>query len=142
MAVFAYPVNVKPDSPGFMATFDDFDRAVTHGDTADEALAWAVDLLETMVSYRISEGLDLPRPSPAKGRPLAHLSPLSAAKAGLYMAMREAGVSRAELARRLGWHMPQVARLFDLRHRSRMDQIQQALATLGKRLIVEVHDAA
>jgi hypothetical protein len=35
-----------------------------------------------------------------------------------------------------------VDRLFDLRHRSQIEQIDQALRTMGKRLDVSVHDAA
>jgi antitoxin HicB len=56
--------------------------------------------------------------------------------------MREAGLRKADLARRLGWHVPQVDRLLDLRHASRIDQIEAALAALGKRLVIAVRDAA
>jgi len=42
------------------------------------------------------------------------LSALGMAKAALYEAMREQVVGRAELARRLRWHLPQVARVLDL----------------------------
>jgi len=70
------------------------------------------------------------------------LPALSAAKLALYEAMREAGVRKADLARRLDWHMPQVDRLLDLRHASRMDQLETALAVLGKKLVLEIEDAA
>lgn len=142
MTVFAYPATLFPDAPGFRTTFEDFVSGVTHGATRQEALAHAADLLETMVSYRIAKGLDLPRASPARGRPIVRLAPLSAAKAGLYMAMREAGVGKAKLARRLGWTRTSVARLLDLRYHSRMEHVDRALAALGKRLAVEVRDAA
>jgi antitoxin HicB len=56
--------------------------------------------------------------------------------------MREAGVSNGELARRLGWQDPQIDRLLDLNHASRLDQIETALAALGKRLDVRMSDAA
>jgi antitoxin HicB len=39
-----------------------------------------------------------------------------------------------EPARRLGWHAPQVDRLLDLRHASRLDQLDRALRAVGKRL--------
>jgi len=51
-------------------------------------------------------------------------------------------VSKAELARRLGWHGPQVDRVFDLNHRSTIEHIDQALRAIGKRLDVSVRDAA
>mgnify|MGYP001497239528 CR=1 FL=1 len=52
--------------------------------------------------------------------------------------MRREGVHKAELARRLHWHKPQVDRLFDFRHASRMDQLESAFLALGVRLNVEV----
>ncbi|HJU20382.1 MAG TPA: hypothetical protein VJ770_28335 [Stellaceae bacterium] len=84
-------------------------------------------------------------PSPSEPGPREALVPLSAlgmAKTALYEAMREQGVGRTELARRLRWHLPQVARVLDLRHSSRMEQIEAALAALGLRLIIEVARAA
>lgn len=68
------------------------------------------------------------------------LPALTAAKLALYETMRSQGVRKAELARRLGRHMPQVDRLLDLHHASRLDQVEAALAALGKRLSVGVHD--
>lgn len=90
----------------------------------------------------MADNARIPRPSPARGRPLIALSPLSSAKLGLYIAMREGRISKSELCRRLGWNMPQVARLLDLRHASRLDLVDEALAALGKRLEVTVRDAA
>jgi antitoxin HicB len=58
------------------------------------------------------------------------------AKLGVYRTMTEQGVKKAELARRLGWHMPQVDRLFDLRHASKLDQIEAAANVLGKHIHV------
>ena len=86
-----------------------------------------------------------PLPVPSKAEPREELVPLSAlgmAKAALYDAMREQGVGRTELARRLRWHLPQVARVLDLRHASRMEQVEAALAALGLRLIIDVARAA
>ena len=51
-------------------------------------------------------------------------------------------MSKAELARRLNCHMPQVDRLLDLRHASRLDQMEAAFRALGKQLSVDVRDAA
>jgi antitoxin HicB len=56
--------------------------------------------------------------------------------------MREAGVRKADLARRLGWQKSQVDRLLNLSHASRLDQIEQALGALRKRLVIAVEDAA
>jgi antitoxin HicB len=49
-----------------------------------------------------------------------------------------AGITRAELARRLDMHRPQVDRLFDIDHASTVGQLEQACKQLGVRLALEV----
>ena len=110
--MLAYPVILEPDDNGtLLVTFPDVPEAVTFGEDEADALKRAVDALETMLAARIADREDVPLPSPAAGRPCAVLSALATAKVLLYRAMREAGVSNAELARRLGWQGPQVERL-------------------------------
>jgi antitoxin HicB len=133
----AYPAQLEAEGDGgYVVTFPDFGLGATQGDSLDEALVQAADLLETMVANYMAEGWDLPAPSAAAGRPLVRLAPLVAAKAEVYRAMRAAGVSKAELARRVGVSPQQAQRLFDIRHASRLDQIDAALAALGRRLVV------
>ena len=67
---------------------------------------------------------------------------MAAAKLAIYQAMREKGVSQVELARRLGCDPKDIRRLLDIMHRSRLDRLEEALAALGKRLVVEILDAA
>jgi antitoxin HicB len=70
------------------------------------------------------------------------LPPQVVAKLAIYQAMRAPGLSQAALAERLGCDPRQVRRLLDLDHRSRLDQLEAALAALGKRLVLDVEDAA
>ncbi len=46
------------------------------------------------------------------------------------------GVSKAELARRLGSHLPQVHRALDVQHRSGLGQMDAALGAIEQRLHV------
>jgi antitoxin HicB len=55
-----------------------------------------------------------------------------------FLDVPEKGMKKAELARRLGWHMPQVDRLFDLKHASNIEQIEAAAGVLDKRVLAEV----
>jgi len=142
MPIVAYPVELEPDDGSVKAEFPDFGTGVTYGKTREKALANAADLLETMISHRIAEGMDLPRPSPVRGRPLVYLPPLAAAKTLLNVELRRSGMAKAELARRLGWHMPQVMRVLDPRHKSNLEQIEAAFRILGKSITIGVHDAA
>jgi antitoxin HicB len=140
----SYAAALFPDPDGgFTVTFRDVPEAITEGDTREEALLRAEDALESALAMYIAAKEPLPASSqPEPGEALVPLSALGMAKTALYEAMREQGVGRAELARRLRWHLPQVSRLLDLRHASRMEQVEAALAALGLRLIIDVARAA
>ena len=135
-----YPVilQTQPEG-GFVVTFPDVPQAITQGDDEDEALLYAVDALETALSFYVDDRKALPTPSkPKRGQKTVRPSPLECAKLGVYQAMIEQGIKKSELARRLNWHVPQVDRLFDLRHASKFEQIQMAATVLGKRLVLNV----
>jgi antitoxin HicB len=56
--------------------------------------------------------------------------------------MRQEGVTQVELARRIGRDQKDVRRLLDLDHRSHIGLVEDALAQLGRRLVVSVETAA
>jgi antitoxin HicB len=142
MRAFPAALTSDPDG-GFTVTFRDVPQAITEGDTREEALLRAEDALESALAMYIAAKEPLPASSEAEaGEEMVPLSALGMAKTALYEAMHEQGVGRAELARRLRWHLPQVARLLDLRHASRMEHVEAALAALGLRLIVHIARAA
>lgn len=136
--MFDYPVILTPDAGTVLVTFPDVPEAITFGMDEDEALLQAVDALETGLSFYVEARKPLPVPSSAKGRPTVRPSALECAKLGVYQAMTEQGLRKTDLARRLGWHLPQVDRLFDLSHASRFDQIEAAARALGRHIEVRV----
>jgi antitoxin HicB len=137
-----YPVRLKREEDGgYVVTLPDIGYGATQGDTLEEALAQAEDMLEEAVLGMMAHGEDVPSPSPAKGRPTVALPALSAAKLEAYRAMRAAGLNKKQLAERLGWQPSQVTRLFDGRHASRLDQIEAALKALGRRLVISTDSA-
>ncbi len=132
-----YPIKLKRDDDGtFLATSVDFPELATFGEDREDALRHAVDALEEAIAGRIARREEIPQPSTGRNR--AHLPTQTEIKVLLYIAMREQGVRKSELARRLRWHTPQVDRLLNLRHASRMDQIESAFNALGARLSIEV----
>jgi antitoxin HicB len=139
-----YPALFTPEKDAFTITFPDFPEAITCGYSPQEAMSFATDALKSVLEIYMEKRKDIPPPSRAHGKHVqtVRLSALQDAKVSLYQAMRSAGVRKAELARRLGWQKSQIDRLLDLDHASRLDQIEQALEVLGKRLAVEVRDAA
>jgi antitoxin HicB len=117
-------------------------KLLTFGASEDECLRSALDALETAFIALISDRTAIPKPSPIRrGTNFVTLPVLAAAKFSLYQEMLARDMRKAELARRLGWHKPQIDRLLDLRHDSRLDQMEQAFAALGKRVRI-AKDAA
>ena len=132
--MLAYPITLEDDDGTLLATSPDFPELTTFGDDRDEAIARAADALEEAIAARIHDRKDIPTPS--LGDTCAVLPTLTSVKVMLYQGMRDQGVGKAELARRLGWHMPQVDRVLDVQHRSRLDMMDAALGAIGQRLHV------
>ena len=72
------------------------------------------------------------------GEHLVHLPLQMAMKAALHLAMRERGITKSELARRLGVDEKEVRRLLDPRHGTRLPTMERALAALGKQVELKV----
>ena len=111
----AYPAELTPaPEGGFVVTFPDVQEAITQGDDLEGALYQAADCLDEAIAGRMLREEDIPRPSrPSKGQYLVALPAQMAARAALYLALREAGISQSELARRLGCDVREVRRLLD-----------------------------
>lgn len=137
-----YPVTLTREGRFVLVDFPDFPHAHTYGFDEPEALAHGVGALETMMIMLMDDREDIPAPPPRIKGPFVEIPPLSTAKVELYRAMRAAGIGKAELARRLNCHLPQIDRLLDLRHASRFSQLEAAFAALGKRIEIRICDAA
>lgn len=140
MQVLRYPVELQEASDGVTITFPDMPYGVTCGKNREEALHNAVDCLEEIIASLMQDKKDIPKPSPARKRYTIDLSPTFAAKVLLYTALREQHLTKAELARRLDWDYPQIDRLFDTHHNSKLSQLIQAAAVLGKTFVIAMED--
>ena len=138
--MFEYPVVLaaQPEG-GFVVTFPDVPEAITQGEDKEEALLYAVDALEAALSFYVDSRRPLPVPRKAKrGQSVVRPSVLESVKLAIYSEMLAQGVKKSELARRLGWHMPQVDRLLDLNHASRMEHLESAARSLGREIRLSV----
>lgn len=136
--MLAFRIELAPDDNGtVLATCPDLPEVTTFGEDEADALLRAVDAIEEALAARMARRQDIPLPSKGKG-PRATLSTQAAVKVALYRLMNEEGLRKADLARRLCLHAPQVDRLLDLRHATRLDQLDAAFHALGKQLDVRV----
>ena len=140
---FQYPAILVQEKKGFTIRFADLPEAITSGKNRKDAIIQAADCLEEAIAARIADGLEIPRPSSVKRNHVLVTVPApTAAKAALYLAMREARMKNTELAHRLGCDEKEVRRMLDPRHPTKLPRIQEALAALGKRLVVSMEGEA
>ena len=141
---FVYPAELRKGRAGtILVRFPDIAEALTEGDDMADALVQAADCLGEAIAGRIAQGRAIPAPSPRRtGQRLVPVPVQTAAKAALSLALAESGLTRAALARALGCDVKEVRRMLDPRHPTKLPRIDEALAVLGKRLAVELRDAA
>lgn len=125
---FVFPVILKPEADGgYVVNFPDVPEAITQGDTVEHALSEAADCLDEAVAGRVDDNEPIPEPSPLKrGQYLVAVPARTAAKAALYLALREADISKSELARRLELDEKEVRRMLDPRYATKIDRIEAA----------------
>ena len=94
-----------------------------------------------LLSY-LQRGKPLPKPR-AKGRNLVDIAvaPDVAAKLAVLESFAAAGISKSELARRIGKDEKEVRRILDPKHPTKLAALTAALRALGKRLVVGVMEA-
>jgi antitoxin HicB len=145
--MLTYRVETERDDNGtVLLTVPAFPEVTTFADTPGEATKRVAAAVEEAIAARIAYGQDIPPPDSLKSygpdEGWVSMASLVSLKALLYQLMREQGVTRAELQRRLGCHREQVDRLFKLDHASRMDQLEAAAEALGMHVSIGLVEAA
>lgn len=139
--MFIHTAVVAPDPDGgFLVTFPDVPEAITHGETMTEALANASEALGLALRGYLLEGRPLPVSKAGGGVPVA-VGMADAMKLSVIVAFQEAGISKTELARRLGKAETEARRILDPDHPTKLPMLEQALAAMNKRAVVELVDA-
>ena len=143
MERFEYPVLLKAAKEGgFVVTCRDLPALITQGEDKEDALAQAADAMDEVFATYMLESLIFPTPSKTKRGEYSVAPPAETmAKAALYMAMSEAGITKVQLARQLGIDEKEVRRLLDPHYASKLPRIAQAIQLLGKRLVIGLETA-
>lgn len=135
-----YPINLSPDTGGFVVTFPDIPEAMTQGDSYEEALEMAKDVLESSLDFYFEDERKVPLPTKLKkGQPYIELSPSLWAKVLLLNEMLSQRIRPADLAKRLNIKPQEVTRLMNIKHSTKIDAIGQAFTAMGKTLDFVVH---
>ena len=135
--MLSYPIDIIEDTDGtFLVTAPDLPEVTSFGEDREDAQARALDAVEEAFASRMAR--QEPIPAPSAGMPRVPIGTQTALKVLLYQHMQHLGVSKTDLARRLHVHRPQIDRLLDLNHASRLDSLDAAFAALGCAVEVRV----
>lgn len=140
--VFMAKFDPEPDG-GFLVSFPDVPEALTQGDDLADARASAADALGVALRGRAADGKPLPEPL-AKGNGLVPIpvDAETALKLAVIDAFGKAGISKRELARRMGKIETEARRILDPNHATRAGMLTDALVLLGREVVISVREAA
>jgi len=141
--MWSYSVSLtRDDNDTILAQVIDVPGAISFGEDEAEALENVRDALETVLSGMIGKRQDIPRRSADGGSPTVTPTLLGSLKLTVYEAMRARGWKKADLAREMDVDPRIIDRLLDLRHSSRIEQIERALKVCGRQAEVESRELA
>lgn len=134
-----YPANLElqPDG-GFTVLFPDFPEAITEGDTEDEALLHAQEVLSLSLRARMEEAQPIPAPSAAKGKGTRWVAPDAQAQSAALLRMARGDKPLSDVARAMETSWASAQRLEDPRHWPSLKQLDRAARVLGKRLVLSL----
>lgn len=137
MKKWLYPFKITREGDEYLVLVRDLPEVTTSGASYDEALALAADAIEVCVEARIEleEPLTFPS-SPLVGELTFALPATLAAKAGVYVLWKDSGLTKSELARKLGKNENEARRLLSVKYNTKMPLLEEATRLLGGQMII------
>ncbi|MCT8534473.1 type II toxin-antitoxin system HicB family antitoxin [Glaesserella parasuis] len=136
-----YPVEItKDDNNTYLVTCPDIPEMASVGEDIEEALLEAKDGLAAALEFYFDDRRTIPLPSPTKeGQHTVDLSILQSMKVFLLNEMIKQDVRKAEMARRLDVHLPQIDRLLDFKHATKVEFVEKAYSKLNRHFTILPH---
>lgn len=142
--MLSYPIQLTKDTNDtLLVDFPDVPSLHTFGKDRDDALGRALDALKDYFWYAMRDREDIALPRRRRGvKDRVDVPAMVELKVRLYLMMREQGVNRAEMARRLHWNFERVARALNPHHDSKMGTMETAFGALGLEVDVQLKKAS
>lgn len=133
-----YPAKISKEADGrYFVKFLDFSEAFTEGETFDEALYNASEVLTLTLEGRMEERVKIPSPS-KKTQGSYLISPSVRVQSAILLQLARKGHSKASLARALGTSWPAIQRLENPKHWTTLKQLEKVAAALGKQVRIDL----
>jgi len=133
-----YPARITTEEDGgYTIQFVDLPEAFTEGDTEEETLFNAAEVLNLTLRGRVEDGLPLPAPSQGV-EDAYYIAPDARTQAALLLRQARGDRSYAEIARALETSWDVAKRLENPNHWPSLKSLDRAAAALGKRLVLSL----
>lgn len=131
-----YPAKITRDGDGYVVTFRDLENIFAEGDTAEEALCNAQEVLDILLLDMVQDEFDVPEPSLCRKKEvLVSVSPEVAVPVLLHHLRKERHFTQAEVARTMGVSYQNYQQM-ELGKNITLKSLKRAAAALGA--IVEI----
>ena len=132
----SYGAQIQPDGDGYLVTFRDIENAFTYGETLDEAIFNAQEVLDLMLLDRLEKDEEIPMPSKLKnGEIVVTPSPEVVAPALLHIMRILDQRTMADIAKTMGVAYQSYQRIESGKNLT-MKSLKKAALALGS--IVEI----
>lgn len=132
----SYGAQIQPDGAGYLVTFRDIENAFTYGETLEEAIFNAQEVLDLMLLDRLEKDEEIPMPSKLRnGEIVITPSPEVVAPALLHIMRMLESRTMADIARTMGVAYQSYQRIESGKNLT-MKSLKKAALALGS--IVEI----
>ena len=130
-----YPATVTRQDGGYFVQFVDLDDTFTEGESVEEALFNASEVLSAMLDWHVEQGHAIPVPSQGLKK-VRYVAPDAKTQAALLVRQARGERPMSEVARAMQTSWPAAQRLESPRHSPSLKQLERAASALGKRLVL------
>jgi antitoxin HicB len=131
-----YPFKITPQEPtGFLVESLDMENVFTEGDTLEESLFNASEVLTGMLDFYLDTGKNIPEPTQGINDAY-YVAPDAKTQAAVLVRLSRGDRPMSEVARALETSWPCAQRLENPKHWPTLRQLDKAAAAFGKRLVI------
>jgi antitoxin HicB len=131
-----YPALFEYEHERYTVKFVDLEEAITEGETLEEALFNACEVLTLTLESRMDEAMEIPMPSKMDDQNIKLIAPLAKTQSALLMRWAKGNHTTAEIARILNTSSSSLARLEDPHYWPNLKDLELAATALGQKLII------
>lgn len=136
-----YPARYYKNEDGLWAKFIDFPDAATQGNTMEELVEMAEDVISAILEYRSEENREIPEPANVKGKNIIYIDvpPHIALPILLRKARLEKGLSQTEISQKINRKYQTYQRFENIKNFNvRIKTLEKIAKALDKKIIIDL----